>query len=143
MDKFDFTLPGLGRPKSSRPERVAEAVFQELSVLLRQKARDARLRGLSISKVQMSPDLKQAKIWFAAEAGADSGQALKALRRAGGFFRSHLARTLNLRYTPELLFFHDRQSEELERLEQLFSLINKERAGKDSDGEQDESPTSD
>jgi ribosome-binding factor A len=143
MDKFDFTLPGLGRPKSSRPERVAEAVFQELSVLLRQKARDARLRGLSISKVQMSPDLKQAKIWFAAEAGADLGQALKAMRRAGGFFRSHLAKTLNLRCTPELLFFHDRQSEELERLERLFTQINKERAAEDKDSEENKSASGD
>jgi ribosome-binding factor A len=143
MDKFDFTLPGLGRPKSSRPERVAEAVFQELSILLRQKARDARLRGLSISKVQMSPDLKQAKIWFAAETGTDLGQALKAMRRASGFFRSHLARTLNLRCTPELLFFHDRQNEKLERLEQLFTQINKERAAEDKNSEENESASGD
>lgn len=143
MDKFDFTLPGLGRPKSSRPERVAEAVFQELSILLRQKARDARLRGVSISKVQISPDLKQAKIWFVAEAEADPGQSLKAMRRAGGFFRSHLARTLNLRCTPELLFFHDRQSEELERLERLFTQINKERAVEDRDSEENENTSGD
>ena len=143
MDKFNFTLPGLGRPKSSRPERVAEAVFQELSILLQQKARDARLREVSISNVRMTPDLKQAKVLFAVPAGTSAEQALKALRRASGFFRSHLARTLNLRYTPELLFFYDRQSEELDRLEQLFSLINKERVGEDRDSEENDSTTSD
>jgi ribosome-binding factor A len=143
MDKFNFTLPGLGRPKSSRPERVAEAVFQELSILLQQKARDVRLREVSISNVRITPDLKQAKVLFAVTAGTSAEQALKALRRASGFFRSHLARTLNLRYTPELLFFYDRQHEELERLEQLFSLINKERVGEDRDSEENDSTTSD
>jgi len=61
---FDFTLPGLGRPKSSRPERVAEAIQHELSLLLLQKVRDARISQVTISKVQMSPDLKRAKEYF-------------------------------------------------------------------------------
>ncbi|MCW5199849.1 30S ribosome-binding factor RbfA [Desulfobulbus sp. F1] len=125
--EFDFTLPGLGKPKSSRPDRVAEAVMQELSVLLRQDVRDARLTRVAYSRVQVTPDLKQAKIWFTVPEGSSSAEVLKALRNASGFFRSHLAKTLNMRCTPALLFFYDRQSEEVERLERLFRQINKER----------------
>ncbi|XOF32382.1 MAG: 30S ribosome-binding factor RbfA [Candidatus Electrothrix sp. YB6] len=129
--EFDFTLPGLGRPKSSRPERVAEAVRQELSVLLQQKVRDPGLAGVSISRVQISPNLKRAKIYFLVPAGSSPAGAKKNMERAAGFFRSHIARTINLRYTPELVFFFDNQQQEAERLDQLFAQINREQKGKD------------
>lgn len=126
MEKFDFTLPGLGRPKSSRPARAAEAILRELTILLRQEARDARLADVILANVQMAPDFKLAKIWFAVRPGADPAAARKNLERARGFFRSHLARTLNLRHTPELAFYYDRQQEAVERLDQLFAQISKE-----------------
>ena len=113
--EFDFNLPGLGRPKSSRPERVAEAIHQELSILLQQTVRDSRLDGVCISKVQMSPDLKQAKVYYSLLTENSASSARKGLERARGFFRSHIARTMNLRYTPDLIFFLDNQHEETEK----------------------------
>ncbi|NLB07290.1 MAG: ribosome-binding factor A, partial [Desulfobulbaceae bacterium] len=44
--EFDFKLPGLGRPESSRPKRVSEAVKNELSLLLLRDASDPRLTGV-------------------------------------------------------------------------------------------------
>ena len=129
--EFDFTLPGLGRPKSSRPERVAEAIQHELSILLLQKVRDARISQVTISKVQMSPDLKRAKVYFLVPKGVSSANALKGMERARGFFRSHLAKSMNLRYTPDLVFFYDHQNEEIERLDKLFAQINRERKADD------------
>jgi ribosome-binding factor A len=132
--EFNFNLPGLGRPKSSRPERVAEAIQQELSLLLLQKARDARIAQVTISKVQMSPDLKQAKVYFLVPKGVSSAKAAKGMERASGFFRSHLARKMNLRYTPVLVFYYDHQNEEIERLDAIFAEINRERkAGDESE----------
>jgi ribosome-binding factor A len=125
--EFDFTLPGLGRPKSSRPQRVAEAIQHELSLLLLHKVRDARISQVTISKVQMSPDLKRAKVYFLVPKGVNSSKASKGMERARGFFRSHLARKMNLRYTPELVFFYDHQNEEIERLDELFAQIHRER----------------
>ena len=124
---YDFTLPGLGKPESSRPKRVAEAIRNELSILLLQKVRDARLREVSISRVEVAPDLKRAKVYFTVPAGSHVGPALKGLERARGFFRSSLARAMNLRYTPDLGFFQDRHIEENERLEQLFAELARER----------------
>lgn len=120
---FDFTLPGLGKPESQRPKRVAEAIRTELSVLLLQKVRDPRLREVTITGVDVSPDLKRAKIYFVVPSGRDAAKANKGMERARGFFRSHLARELNMRYTPELVFFQDKHFEEAERLEELFSEI--------------------
>lgn len=133
--EFNFTLPGLGKPKSTRPDRVAEAVTQELAMLLRQEAGDARLQRVAFSRAQVTSDLKLAKIWFTVPENANAAAALKALQHASGFFRSHLAKTLNLRRTPDLLFYHDRQSEEAERLERIFiELRSKEQPSEDDGG---------
>ena len=129
--EFDFNLPGLGRPKSSRPERVAEAIHQELSILLQQTVRDSRLSGVCVSKVQMTPDLKRAKVYYSLLEGNSASAAQKGLERARGFFRSHIAKTMDLRHTPELVFFFDNQHKEIERLDQLFVQINQEREGKE------------
>jgi ribosome-binding factor A len=124
---FDFNLPGLGRPKSSRPERIAEAIQHELSLLLLQKVRDVRISQVTVSKVQMSPDLKRAKVYFLVPKGVSSAKALKGMERARGFFRSSLARVMNLRYTPDLVFFYDHQNEEIERLDEIFAELNREK----------------
>ena len=124
---FDFKLPGLGRPESSRPKKVGEAIKNELSLLLVRETADPALSGVSISKVIVTKDVKQAKIYFSLPVGQDSHIALKGMNRAKGFFRSHLAKTLNLRYTPELLFFFDILDEEAERIDTLFRLIEEER----------------
>jgi ribosome-binding factor A len=88
---------------------------------------------VAFSRAQITPDLKQAKIWFTVPEQVNVAEVLKALRKASGFFRSHLAKTLNMRCTPEILFFHDRQSEEAERLERIFiELSHQEQVTEDS-----------
>ena len=124
---FDFKLPGLGRPESSRPKRVAEAVKNELTILLLQQVADPRLAAVRISKVEVTPDLKQAKIYFTIPAGQESGSALQGMRSAKGFFRSHLAKIINLRYTPDLLFYYDSLNEEAAHIDNLFRQIEEER----------------
>jgi len=125
--EFDFTLPGLGKPQSSRPKRVAEAIKNELSVLLLREVADPRLIDVSFSHVVVAPDLKQAKVYFVLPVGGDSKKALQALKKARGFFRSRLAKAMNLRYTPELVFFYDSVNEEVNRIDELFLEIDRER----------------
>lgn len=131
MAEFDFTLPGLGKPESSRPKRVAEAIKNELSILLLQKVRDPRLQHVSVSQVVATPDLKLAKVYFVIPAGQDWGTVRKGLEKAKGFFRSQLAARINLRYTPELMFYQDRQGEENERLEEIFRRIAQDKKADD------------
>jgi ribosome-binding factor A len=124
---FDFTLPGLGKPESSRPKRVAEAIKNELTLLLLQKVRDPRLHAVIIARVDVTPDLKRAKIYFTLPPGSEVARASKGLAAAKGYFRSHLAAQLNLRFTPELVFYHDRHREEAERIDELLRQIAKEK----------------
>ncbi len=127
--EFDFTLPGLGKPQSSRPKRVAEAIKNELSVFLLREVADPRLAAISFSQVVVSPDLKQAKIYFVLPVGGDAKKVLRALRKARGFFRSHIAKTLNLRYTPDLAFYFDDINEEVDRIDTLLREIAAEHDG--------------
>ncbi len=129
--EFDFTVPGLGKPQSSRPKRVAEAIKNELSVLLLREVADPRLAAISFSQVVVSPNLKQAKIYFVLPVGGDAKKVLRALRKARGFFRSHLAKTLNLRYTPDLAFYFDDINEEVDRIDTLLREIAAEHDGND------------
>ncbi len=130
--EFDFTLPGLGKPQSSRPKRVAEAIKNELSVLLLREVADPRLVAISFSQVVVSPNLKQAKIYFVLPVGGDAKKVLRALRKARGFFRSHLAKTMNLRYTPDLAFYFDDINEEVDRVDTLLREIEAEHDGIDN-----------
>lgn len=129
---FDFNLPGLGRPESSRPKRVAEAIKNELSVLLLQKVGDRRLAQVSISSVEVAPDLKYAKVYFTLPPGTDVSPVRKGMERAKGFFRSHIAKALNLRHTPQLTFHYDSRNEAIERLDTLFREIDQKRKSDDS-----------
>lgn len=131
--EFDFTLPGLGKPKSSRPKKVAEAIKNELSILLLQKVADPRLQQVSISQVKVAPDLKRAKVYYVIPAGTDWRKVQKGLEKARGFFRSQLAAAMNLRYTPDLVFFYDRKNEETERLDEIFRQIAAEEKKTDDD----------
>jgi ribosome-binding factor A len=125
--EFDFTLPGLGKPQSSRPKRVAEAIKNELSILLLREVADPRLSEVTFSQVEVSPDLKYAKIFFVMPADGDSKKAFNALKKAKGFFRSRLAKAINLRYTPELIFHYDSANEKIDRMEEIFMEINAQR----------------
>ena len=90
-----------------RRNRINDAVKQEMAQILRD-VKDPRIAGclVSITAAEVSPDLKFAKIFFSV-LGEDKNEVLKALKNASGFFRSELARRINLRITPQLTFEYD------------------------------------
>lgn len=94
-----------------RRDRINDAVKQEMAQILRD-VKDPRIAGslVSITGAQVSPDLKFAKIFFSV-LGEDKNEILKALKNASGFFRSELAKRINLRVTPQLAFEYDNSME--------------------------------
>lgn len=124
-------LESLGGHRSQPPKRasrVADVIKKELSLLLVQRARDPFLKEISISRVTLSDDLRHAKIYYTMfQPEGKQGQVEKSLARAAGFMRSHLARTLNLRFTPELRFWYDEDQVEVEKIERLLDDIARKR----------------
>lgn len=107
--------------EARRPERVAELVLRELSVMLARELKDPRLRGVTLTHVEMDDDLRHGRVFFSHLEGPERAQAaLAGFRSARGFIRREIARTLNLRYAPELDFHHDRGIDRAARIEELL-----------------------
>jgi ribosome-binding factor A len=120
---------GIGREQGpKRATRVADVIRNELSILIVQRVRDPHLRDISISRVELSDDLRHAKIYYTSLQGISVQETVKRrLVKARGFMRSHLAKKLNLRFTPELHFWYDETVEKVEEMEKLLADIARER----------------
>lgn len=92
---------------SNRIGRINEEVQRELAALI-PTVKDPRVTGMiSVTAVDVTPDLKFAKVYISVLDQEDNGQVLKGLKSAAGYLRRELGRALNLRHTPELTFFQD------------------------------------
>lgn len=125
---------GLGRQEKKRSVRVADAIRMELAVLMLEKVRDPNLAEVYISRVEVTDDMKIARIFFTLLSGKKKSVAAeKALQNARGFMRSHIAKTLNMRYTPDLQFRYDDTAEKVAQVESLFREIENERKDRGED----------
>ena len=101
------------RKNSIKNTRINGEVQRELSQLIRQEIKDPRVNPLtSITRVEVAPDLKNAKVYVSVLGDEESQQnTLAGLKSAAPFIRSQLARTVNLRNTPMLHFIMDQSIE--------------------------------
>lgn len=107
-----------------RPERVAEAMREVISELLLHEVKDPRISMVTITRVDVAPDLRHAKVYFTCSGDDASRQRTAAgLARAAGFLRSQLTRQLQLRYAPEIRFILDRSLEEADKLAEALRKI--------------------
>ncbi|MCR4440924.1 MAG: 30S ribosome-binding factor RbfA [Peptococcaceae bacterium] len=92
-----------------RLARIAEEVKKELSQMIREEIKDPRVKGLiSITHVEITSDLRYAKVYVSMFANEnESERSFKGLEKASGYLRSELAKRLQLRFTPELIFKPD------------------------------------
>jgi ribosome-binding factor A len=106
-----------------RPTRVGELLRERIALIILHRCADPRLKELTITQVEMSPDLKQARVFYAARSGSGAEEVQAALKKALGFIKQELAREHLLRVMPELLFLPDEGLERAARLEELFQHI--------------------
>jgi ribosome-binding factor A len=113
---------------SQRLRRVADQIQRELSALLRAELKDPRVGMITLTGVEVSPDLAHAKVFFTTLGDAEAlARTEEGLARAAGFLRSELGHRLKLRVTPEVRFVHDPS---VERGARLSKLIDDAVAGK-------------
>ncbi len=116
---------------SSRQDRVAEAIRQEASLIIHDKLKDPRLGFITITSVEVTPDLRYAKISFSVLGNEEAYKKTKeALDSASGFVRKLVSQRLNLRFAPEITFHEDRSTEYSVRIEEVLNEI-KEHDGED------------
>ena len=90
-----------------RAERLAHEIQRLIGDMLQTELRDPRLQLATITRVEVSHDLRHAKIYASTLAEEDRLPAIAALDHARGYLRSHLAAALKLRIIPELHFHAD------------------------------------
>jgi ribosome-binding factor A len=107
--------------KSQRAGRVAEELQHELAQLLRGEVKDPRVGMVTVTGVEVTPDMAHARVHFTHLAGkAHAQEAVSALARTAGFLRSQLAHRLKLYTVPQLKFVYDDSIESGMRLSQLI-----------------------
>lgn len=107
---------------SSRPVRVGAEIAHALASLIERRCADPRLHLVTVTEVDMSPDLKLARVMVSsADPAADPECALAALRHAGTRLRRELGAEVRLRVLPRLEFVWDRRGEQSARLEALIA----------------------
>lgn len=106
---------------SGRPRKLGDQIQRELSDLLARDLRDPRVGMVTLTSVDVSPDLSHAKVFFTLLDKAKLEDTARGLRRAAGFLRTQLAKRLKMYTTPELRFVYD---ESVERGDHLSRLID-------------------
>jgi ribosome-binding factor A len=114
-------LPG------SRASRVSDLVKREVADLLMRRVKDPRVKAITITGVDVSKDLRYAKVYFSligdekdirlAQAGLDS---------AKGFIKREIGLRLELKHVPDIAFKHDPSLEEGSRMEKLLQKIKED-----------------
>jgi len=106
-----------------RPQKVADQIQRELSLLLSRELRDPRLSLVTLTAVDVAPDLSHALVFFTCLRPEQVEPAADALKNAAGYLRTHLAKRIKLYTTPELRFRHDESVARGAHLSQLIDSV--------------------
>ena len=94
-------------PDFKRSDRISDLIKVEISNILSFEVKDPRVRGITILRVDLSSDMKNAFIFFSSDNSfndLDTEEILVGLEKARGFIRKKLSNNLSLRRTPEIYF---------------------------------------
>ena len=113
---------------STRPERVQEAIRQEISRIVQNEIKDPRLGFITITKVELTKDLRHARVYFSVLGEhKDKALALKGLNSAKGYIKGLIADRIKLRFAPEIAFAIDDSLEHTRKIYDILEKLKKER----------------
>jgi phosphoesterase RecJ-like protein len=116
------------RGANRRLTRVGESIREALSKMLIRTMDDPRLSWVTITDVEVSPDLRNARAFYVVTAGgADKETVGEILGRAASFMQGELGRSLKLRYTPKLNFVFDGSFDAADRIDRLIGEVQRDR----------------
>jgi len=111
----------------SRQEKVAEALREEVSIIIHDELKDPRLGFVTVTRAEITADLRQAKIFFSVLGqDQDYKKTKEALDSALGFIRRLIGQRIKLRFVPEIIFKEDRSSEYSIRIQEVLDQIKEQ-----------------
>src|SRR3954447_5292102 len=116
-------------PQGSRATRIGDQIRAELAELLAREVHDPGIGFLTITRVKVSPDLQQARVFYTT-IGDDKSrkESARALERATPFLRRHVGRRLQLKRVPELSWMFDDSIEKSDRIERILQELHTQAA---------------
>lgn len=113
-----------------RSDRVRQQIKRETSIIFRDELKDPRIGFVTITDVELSPDLRHAKIYVSILGNNEEKvKTMDALFHAQGFVRAHLGKRIRLRYTPEIVFCCDKSLEAASHIYKLLDEVHVKEEG--------------
>lgn len=110
----------------NRLNRINEELKKEISNIISFELKNPDATGLiSVTKVKITPDLKYAKVYVSMLNSKNNEKTLEALKKSSGYIRSSIAKKINLRITPELVFEQDDSMEYGMKIDSILKDLNK------------------
>ncbi len=107
-------------------DRINEELKREISNIINYELKNSKVTGLiSVTKVKTTPDLRYARVWISALNCKNKKDTLLGLKQSSGFIRSVIAKKINMRITPELVFEFDDTMEYGEKIDNILNDIMK------------------
>ena len=112
---------------NSRMNKIDEELRKEISSIISTELKNPHLTGLiSVTKVKTTPDLRFAKVFISMINEKSKKETLSILKQSSGYIRSSIAKRINLRNTPELVFEFDESLEYGSRIDEILKDITKD-----------------
>ena len=117
-------------PKNeNRLNRINEELKREISQIISFELKNPDATGLiSVTKVKITPDLKYAKVYVSLLNSKNEEKTIEVLKNSAGFIRSLIAKRINLRVTPELVFEKDDSMEYGMKIDSIIKKINEQQS---------------
>lgn len=110
-----------------RMEKVDSTIKREVAKILREDMRDRELTGLiTVTKVETTPDFAISKIYVSMIGAKNDNANLRTLKKASGFVRTKLAKNINFKKTPEIVFLFDDSIEYGYKMDKLIDEVSRE-----------------
>jgi ribosome-binding factor A len=107
-----------------RAEKVGDQIREVVSEILLRELKDPRIGFVTITKVAVSDDLRQARVYYSVFGGEQEKEAsYEGLESATGYIKREIGRRMRLKYMPEITFFFDDSLEYGERIEELLQSV--------------------
>jgi ribosome-binding factor A len=110
---------------SRRPQRLALQIQHEVSLMISRNMKDRRVGFVTVTGVQLTPDLRHAKIFISFMGSeAEKNESLETLNHANGWIRHELGQRIRTKFLPEIVFVTDTSQDYGEHIDKLIEDIH-------------------
>ncbi|MBW2061572.1 MAG: 30S ribosome-binding factor RbfA [Deltaproteobacteria bacterium] len=108
-----------------RVARIQGLIMETVSYLLLAKVKDPRLQSVTVTRVEVSPDLRRAMVYYSFFGqDADREAVAQTLKGSTGFFRREVGRKVGLKFVPEIVFRFDQSMEYSQHMDEVFKRLH-------------------